>query len=591
MFKDNPYGVMLRLMRKYAPSRKKIIRAFSFFFVANIVRMFEPYVMGRIMTTLQLWGDEQMNQIITLLVILWWLPLIERIFRGMARLWQEDSKFEITKAFRLHLFKVVTSLSLSWHSDHHSGETIDKVNKASDALQEFAGNTYMYIGVFLTFLTSISMLIRIRPMAWVIIFVIALIMFWVIQKYDTILVKLLDEQNKLQHKISALTFDYLSNIKTVITLRFEERVRSVLRDAITAVFPVFKKYVVLNEMKRFTMNMLLTVVISTLLGLYIYQEYSMNGIVLVGTITMMFQYIQRMSDSLYNFAWQYSMIVQNKVNIQAVDSILSAYDEITQKHHVSEFSTWSRIDIQNLSFSYQNKSEKTLSTVLKNISFSLHAGEKIAFVGSSGSGKSTMMSLLRWLYDVENVGVTVDGKREDDMYVFAHHTSLIPQDPEIFENTIKYNITVGIEVADEKLERIMHLAAFKDVVDNLPNGLETDIREKGVNLSWGQKQRLALARGLLLSEDSDILLLDEPTSSVDPLTEQQIYTRIFEAYPQKTIVSALHKLHLVGLFDMIYVFDKWHIIEQWTFDQLVEKNWSFTKMRSAYQQGMRSQNS
>ena len=162
-------------------------------------------------------------------------------------------------------------------------------------------------------------------------------------------------------------------------------------------------------------------------------------------------------------------------------------------------------------------------------------------------------------------------------------TSLIPQDPEIFEDTIGFNITMGSEVSKEKIEEYSHLARFHEVAEKLLHGYETDIKEKGVNLSGGQKQRLALARGLLASENSDIILLDESTSSVDSINEKKIYASILKHFEEKTIIAAIHKLHLLTLFDTIYVFDGGKIIESGSFRELIEYRGMLAQMREEYQ--------
>ena len=192
----------------------------------------------------------------------------------------------------------------------------------------------------------------------------------------------------------------------------------------------------------------------------------------------------------------------------------------------------------------------------------IQSGQKIAFVGASGSGKSTMLALLRGLYQVDDVQLQLDDTQYHSLLALTEHTSLIPQDPEIFENTMRYNITCGLEVDDAKILDYCRLARFDEVLAQLPSGLDTDIKEKGVNLSGGQKQRLALARGLLLSEDSDILLLDEPTSSVDATNEKIIFTKILQFFNKKTIIAVMHRLHLLDMFDYIYVFDQGRILEQ-----------------------------
>lgn len=197
------------------------------------------------------------------------------------------------------------------------------------------------------------------------------------------------------------------------------------------------------------------------------------------------------------------------------------------------------------------------------MSLDIYRGQKIALVWSSGDGKSTLLALLRWLYIEDAVSLMIDGTHYNSLAVLHDIVSLIPQDPEIFEHSIRYNITMGTEVDDTALGKYIKIAAFDTVLHDLPRGLDSDIKEKWVNLSWWQKQRLALARGLFLGKDSDILLLDEATSSVDALGEKHIYESLFHSFADKTIIASVHRLHMLYMFDMIYVIEKGRVIEAW----------------------------
>jgi len=156
--------------------------------------------------------------------------------------------------------------------------------------------------------------------------------------------------------------------------------------------------------------------------------------------------------------------------------------------------------------------------------------------------------------------------------------TLFPQEPEIFENTLEYNITLGLPFPEQEILQVCEEAHFTEVIRQLPQGLQSDIREKGVNLSGGQKQRLALARGILAARDSDLVLLDEPTSSVDPRTESLIYEGLFKAFADKAIVSSIHRLHLLAHFDYVYVLHQGRIISQGTFEHLRDNDPAFREM-------------
>jgi ABC-type multidrug transport system fused ATPase/permease subunit len=218
------------------------------------------------------------------------------------------------------------------------------------------------------------------------------------------------------------------------------------------------------------------------------------------------------------------------------------------------------------------------------LEITLERGKKIALVGESGSGKSTLMSLIRGLHMTDNVSVRCDGKElPEKLRSLGGHTTLIPQDPELFSNTVEYNVSVDTEQSVTELMQDIDIACFTTVLDRLPQGLKTNIAEKGVNLSGGEKQRLALARGIFAAKQSDIILLDEPTSSVDSMNELQIHKNIFARFPDRCIVASIHRLHLLPLFDEVYVLEKGKLIEHGKPQDLMQGQGLLAKMWKAYE--------
>src|SRR5262249_40885297 len=153
---------------------------------------------------------------------------------------------------------------------------------------------------------------------------------------------------------------------------------------------------------------------------------------------------------------------------------------------------------------------------------------------------------------------------------------------EIFENTVSYNITTGLEYDAAELDEAIKIACFDAVVSRFPGGVETDIREKGVNMSGGEKQRLALARGVFAARESSLLLLDEPTSRVDSQNEMRIYANLFEAFAGCAVISSIHRLHLLPGFDRIYVMHDGRIVEQGTLSELLKMGGRFFAIWQEY---------
>ena len=206
----------------------------------------------------------------------------------------------------------------------------------------------------------------------------------------------------------------------------------------------------------------------------------------------------------------------------------------------------------------------------------------IGITGSFGSGKSTVLTLLRGLYNPDRGNIYVDGKKMDHGFArLKKHVTLIPQDPEIFNDTIKNNITMGTRRRNEEVEEAIDMAQLAKVIKKLENGVDTNVLEKGVSLSGGEKQRLSLARGLLAAKRSEIVLLDEPTSSVDSENEMKIHDNIFSKFRGKTIISSIHRLHLLDRFDYIYLFEKGRIVAQGTLVE-IKKNAKFNRVWKKY---------
>ena len=165
-------------------------------------------------------------------------------------------------------------------------------------------------------------------------------------------------------------------------------------------------------------------------------------------------------------------------------------------------------------------------------------------------------------------------------------TTLVPQEPELFSASIRENITLGIDASSDEILSVTNMAEFTNVYRGLPKGLESKVNEKGVNLSGGQKQRLALARALFFAKDKSIILLDESTSSVDPVNEKKIYQNIFKAFKDKTILASIHKYNLLDQFDRIVMFDEGKIVADGSLPDLLKTNKQFYDSWKSYQDSL-----
>ncbi len=452
---------------------------------------------------------------------------------------------------------------------------------------EFSQNvTFGIVYAIINIFGSLIILFFVDPLIAGFALVFSMIVLLVVMKVDKKLRVYYKELNKYSNKLSAVIFDYISNIFTVITLRLKKNVSDEVNDRVMASYETEKKAIVLNELKWGFGTIALTFMVVLALSYKAYTDYTTTGTILIGTMYILYRYLERVGDTFFNFAQIYGRVVRTNSRIYGVKPIDEEFEKVAEEAKMNLPYDWKYLEIKNISFSYKKDGSKKH---LKNINLKIRRGQKIAFIGESGSGKSTILAVLRGLYPLDKGVIYCDDVKLDHGFArLKHHITLIPQDPEIFNNTIGYNITMGLRTNKDDLKKVIKMAQFEKVVQRLDKGLRTNVLEKGVSLSGGEKQRLALARGLLAARNSDIVLMDEPTSSVDSINEIKIHENMFSEFKNKAIISSIHRLHLLSKFDYVYMFDNGRIVGEGTVNE-IKKNPKFMTIWRKYSMGKKKE--
>jgi len=269
-----------------------------------------------------------------------------------------------------------------------------------------------------------------------------------------------------------------------------------------------------------------------------------------------------------------------------LDFFETSVDDSNQRSdslQVDGFNTY--ITFEKLSFAYEN----TVRDVLKNISFTIRAGQKIAIVGTNGAGKSTLVKLLCRLYNLRSGKIFLN---ETDLSKLSPHAinkiiSIVTQNPIRFEGTVKENIAFGnwekYKDDDAEIYHILEKAKLADFVKQLPDGLNTLIGRKFGNytMSGGQWQRLAIAR--ILTRSTPVLILDEPTSNLDAIAEQEMFQMLCDQVQKQTVIFITHRFSTVKMVDRIIVLEDGCLVEDGSHDELIKQNGIYTAMYRAYQ--------
>lgn len=574
---NNPYISLLRTAWQYArQERRRYLLVYALFILSNLIEAALPLMLGWLVNQLQQDGMHALRYAIWYALGYLLIRFLFWACHGPARVMERELAFNLSRNFLQERYHQALHLPVKWHKDHHSGATINRIRKAFEALREFFQNGFVYLHALAKFVFSLGAMLYFSPVFGTIGVIIGAITLRVIFMFDKPFIKSLDEVNEHEHTVSATLFDSLSNIITVITLRLEKSMETGLMAKVSAMFQPFRRTAVINEWKWFTAEMMIGLIYAVITLGYVYQNYSPTGAFAVGGLVTLLGYVNQFTSVFQDIAWQYTDIIRHNTDLQAANEISEAYAD----HHRPEAATkvpedWQEITLHDISFSHQTEQV----TGLHGLHLRIQRGQRIALIGESGSGKSTLLALLRGLYEPkEGAQLKVDGREAQSMGTLYDTVTLFPQEPEIFENTIAYNITLGLPFDEKTIREVCEIAHFQTVVEQLPEGLESSIQEKGVNLSGGQKQRLALARGILAAQESQVVLLDEPTSSVDPKTEALIYNSMFKAFSDKAIISSLHRLHLLRDFDYVYVMDKGRVLEEGSFEFLRKNGQKFNEL-------------
>jgi ATP-binding cassette subfamily C protein len=297
--------------------------------------------------------------------------------------------------------------------------------------------------------------------------------------------------------------------------------------------------------------------------------------------------------AVFGYLWFMMAPVQEILNIQyswfgakaALNRVndlleLKQEPEYPHQHNPFENKTTVGIKVENICFAYGNEEDR--EQVLRNVNLNILPGEKVALVGASGGGKSTLVQVLIGLYPPQQGMLYFDGVpvNQVGLDVVRDNVATVLQHPAMFNDTVRNNLTLGQEMSDDQLWQALDVAQLKDVVQHMPQQLDAVIGQHGIRLSGGQQQRLAIARMILT--DPKVVILDEATSSLDTETEQRLHKAMREFLRDRTTIIVAHRLSAVKQADRVYVFEDGHIIEEGVHEELIQSKGLYQRLYGGY---------
>ena len=555
------FKTLFNFVKEY---KNKLIIASIMIFISGICDIFTGYLNGGAVTEIT-----KLN-IKGSLIYLGIYFAIEIIVGGILIHVSNSILYKIESAItrKLGYYTYVKALNLPAvaYEELSSGEVINRINNDADSLSFTFGRL---LGMISSLVASLITIVYVFANSWIVgieILIFLLLLLLILKKYNPLLKNIHKERKNEQDKFTSLTTESIRGIREIKTLGIKNNLISDMADIIKIIYK--KSETEIDIQKRFN---ILTRLLKTCLEVGTF----VTCVILVYYNKVSLTFFIAMTYYIYRYMWLIENIndlTQNyqkfSVSISRVNDILEnkLYDDV-KYGNVNLDKVKGIIEFKNVSFSYPKE-----DTTLKNFNLVIEPHKKIAIVGSSGQGKSTLFNLITRIFDVNEGSIFIDNTNILDLTEesLRKHISIIRQEPFIFNRTIKENFEIiDNNITLDKIRKYTKMAYLDEYIMSLPKQYDTLLGEGGVNLSGGQKQRLSIAR--TLSKKSEIILFDEATSALDNKSQEYIKKSIDNLVKDHTIVIVAHRLSTIIDADIIHVVDDGKIIASGTHEQLLKK--------------------
>lgn len=493
----------------------------------------------------------------------------------MSRLVEYDMRKEI--------YRHLQRLDQSYYRSHQTGDIMARISEDVSKVRNYLGPGILYgINLVSLFFMTIYVMLQV-DVTLTLYTLIPLPVLSVSIYYVSNLIN--KKSSRIQQQLSVLTNtaqETYSGIRVVKSYRKEDdfvQYFSVQSDEFR------KRALDLAKTEAwFQPLMVLLIALSTLLVVFIGGYRVESGHLTAGNIAEFILYVNMLTWPVTSIGWIASIIQEAEASQARINEILSEKPFI-QNTNDTVYPVQGNITFRNVGFVYPDTGIRALS----DVNFTIKKGQRLAIFGKTGSGKTTIAELMVRLFDPSEGDIELDGKnlKEHNLNVVRDRIACVPQDVFLFSDTVQDNISFGKEgISIEQIQNVAASAAVKTDIDQLPQGFETMVGERGVTLSGGQKQRISIARAFI--RQPDVVILDDVLSAVDTHTEQQILSYFSEVLADKTAIVITHRANNLLNYDHIIVLEGGRIADEGTHEELLQRDGYY---RMIYDQQMMKSNS
>ena len=585
--------------------RGMLLSAVALLLTAQCILLAVPYFAGRAINTLQADGAAGLGGAGMWLSLVIGASVISWMFHGPGRLLERNVALEIRRRISEGLLSRLLKLPLSWHEANHSGVTAHRVQQSSQALTAFTQSQFIYLSSAVRLVGPIVALWLLQPAIGITAIIGFVVICASVVSFDRAMIRLAHRENDAERRYSAALLDALGNITTLFALRQGRPMTELLRRRLDTIFVSLRRSIVLNEAKWCVVDISSKALSCGLVALFAWLAVRNAGggsgqkTLMLGSLYMVWEYASQAGGVISAFASHFQTFARQHADFASADPIREApiREDLDVASELPVMVTQSEhYVIRDLVFTHP--AARSERPTLDRVALTLQQGRRYALIGSSGSGKSTLLRVLAGLYEAERV--VIDRRNAPAIVtpsaaaqLLRNNATLVPQDAEVLEGTLAENLALCATHAgapsEAQYSQALNIACVTDFVPAGADGLNTAVVERGANWSGGQRARIALARGILAAADSPLVLLDEPTASLDVRTEARVYDHIFEALRGSCVISSIHRLHLLDRFDEVIVMHEGRVVAQGPAPLLAATSPDFRQLLAMYRQEDREQ--
>ncbi|MFJ8412505.1 ABC transporter ATP-binding protein [Bacillus paramycoides] len=564
-----------RLLSYMRPYKGLLSLAFIFLVGATVTEMMGPFLIKQFLDEHLVPRNFEQSALVTLFVVYIIAHLLKVLFTYLDLLYFQNIAFKIVQDMRVEVYEHVQKLSLSFFDRTPIGTLVSRITNDTEAIKDF------YVSVLSTFVKNVVFLVGILVVMFLLDVKLALFSLILIPIMFTIMVLYrrksaafyLEVRNQLSI-LNAKLNESIQGMNIVQVFRQEKRMRKEFEEVNNKHYSAGRRTLKLDALLlRPATDLVHIVAIALVLGLFGID--ALKSPVEVGVLYAFVNYIHRFFQPVNEMMMKLSFFQQALVSSSRVfhlmdDKDLAPVQMGSENPRVDK----GEIQFEDVTFSYDGKRD-----VLKNVSFHVKPGQTVAFVGHTGSGKSTIMNLLMRFYNIKSGNIVIDGV---DLEKFGEQEirkkiGLVLQDAFLFAGNVKQNIRMyNEEITDEEIEEAARFVQANTFIEKLPEQYDTEVVERGAAFSSGQRQLIAFAR--TIATNPKVLVLDEATANIDTETEEAIQTALQQMRKGRTTIAIAHRLSTIQDADQIFVMHEGEIIERGTHQELLSKQGLYYNM-------------